>query len=121
MWCRFPKNHGLMQKELEKVYKASLDLIQGKPTVALPVSAINLPIPLSPVKNVQAQHALESMLVHYGMEGDTFETQAVNLVCKILQENGCLLKSHVHEIFRHQASQGIFYKSCFDLMMKCSC
>ena len=48
------------------------------------------------------------MLVHLEIEGDSHDDQARNLVLKIVKDNGALLKSHVHEIFRYQASQGTF-------------
>lgn len=104
----FPKNQEMHSSSLDVVYRQSLDMLQnggvGSIEVAAPLT-FNLPVPLSPVKNVGEQHALQSMLVHYEIEGETPQIQAGNIVCQILKDNGCLLKSHVHEIFKHQASQ----------------
>jgi hypothetical protein len=83
--------------------KASSNNVSGAGS-SLP--SVSLPIPLSPVKNTIQQHAPSAMLVHHEIEGQDAQEQARNLVLKIVQSNGVLLKSHVHEIFRYQASQG---------------
>ena len=114
MLFRFPAIQQKHHKSVSTLFQNSLLQIVGETTgnknqqqVNLNMETLILPIPVSPVKNEKKQHAIGSMLIHYEIEGTTEEEQAKNLVKQILETNGALLKSHVHEIFRHQASQGI--------------
>ena len=114
MGFRFPAIQERHHQSLFTLFQASLLQIMGdasksKPQIQNPLTTgpLSLPIPLSPIKNEKYKNANSAMLIHHEIEGDSDDEKVKNLVKSILEKNGALLKSQVHDIFRFQASQGI--------------